>query len=571
MFNIELLRGYYDGAGVKIALIDTGISNSKINEHFNNVYNFFYDYNTKCINISNNQITHSSHGNSCAKCILDVSPMVTLLSINVESEEAGISEEAVCIAIDFAIKEKCDLINISLGFPLYSERLYLACKKAYDNGIMIIAAAAHDNELAFPADNDYTIKIIDEEVNENSEEQVIRIYSNLYKVKMKSMCDISFDNKNSLYNVSMNSGTSIACAYFTAVLALFLQSRPLTNRDKIINELFEPNPPKVESKQLKSVYDLVGENSIFSSISSYYDCSQYTDIMNKNIIGYHDLLKNNIIKYNSDDKINCDSFDNLYLINPLQYQRKPINNELYKNINYIGNFKNTDCFLGKTLNENDILREIETPIILIAGVGSDCGKFSVQLELKKQMMANNIPPYCITYNPLGFIFDMDYLQYPSNISLNEMIYNLNGHIKNIEENEDNNYESIIINVAGGMFPLSRANTNDFGMLYTAYLNAMTTDYFIICINSTIEMPIIEREIDKLKLYGNEDISIIISDICYNDISIDSGSGIILYNETKQKNEEIVSTYSKYFPEISIFNFEDVKKGFLYNQIISSLS
>lgn len=566
MFDIELLRGYYKGAEVKIALIDTGVEKDKDNETYN-IKNFFYNYNTNRIEKSINKPVHSKHGSLCSKYILDIAPQITLLDINVENDFLEITEDSVCEAIDFAIENKCDLINISLGFSMYSEKLYLSCKKAYDNNIIITAAAAHNNDLVFPADNDYTVKIIYED---NDEEKITKINNKSYKINLKPIYDYEYDVESKSIRISASMGSSIACAYFTAILALYLESRPLNNRKKLIDTIIENHDNVDIYINQNSLSEItINNKSVFSAISSYYDCIRYKNIMNKNILGFYDLLQKETIYFNNDKDSYYDDNLDLYLINPLHHQRTQINNINFKNINYVGDFKNTNCYRGKSLDRNDTLREIETPVILIAGVGTDCGKFNVQLELKKQMTENKLPNYCITYNPLGYIFDMDFLEYPENASFQNLIYSLNGYLKNIENESD--YESIIIDVAGGMFPLSRINTNNFGMLYHAYLNAISVDYIIICTNSIINITVIEHEIKKLNLLGHTDIAIVVSNLSYNIMGLENSFGNIPYIEEDEKIKNCVTEYKNYFSDIPVFNLNKISDGLLYKKIIDTMS
>jgi len=55
--------------------------------------------------------------------------------------------EAVIKGIDYAIKNKADIINLSFVSPNYSNLLFDAIKRAWDNNILIIAAAGNNSSL----------------------------------------------------------------------------------------------------------------------------------------------------------------------------------------------------------------------------------------------------------------------------------------------------------------------------------------------------------------------------------------------------------------------------------------
>lgn len=567
MFDIELLRGYYTGSEIKVALIDTGIKKDEVTNKYN-IDSYFYDYNDNCVKKSIGSDVNNIHGSTCGKYILSIAPEITLIDINVENSSSEIYEKAVCEAIKFAVENQCDIINISLGFPEYSENLYLICKEAYNKGVIINAAASHNNTLVFPADYDnYTIKINDDDkLCDNSEaEKITKLYSKVYQVKTKPFFERIYDDKSNKINSMISGGSSISCAYFTAILALFLESRPFIDKKELLKNLFD-----IEySDKLSNTDDVqnkieIKENSIAAVISSYYDCSKYKDIINKNIVGYYDLVTNRPIFFNNKNAI----IDNVYIVNPLNYERREIKNIEYPK-SYIGAFKDIDCYTGKIIEKNDKINNIETPIILIVGVGTDCGKFNVQLELKKQMQLKNLDNYCITYNPLGCIFDMDFLKYPKDMPFHDLVYSINEYIKKIER--DTEYESIIIDVAGGMFPLSKVNTNDFGMLYNAYLNALPIDYIVICTNSGIDVSVIKNEIKKLNLRGNTDISIVVSNLSYDEFSVEHSDKTISHMEEHSVIKIGIDEYKKNLIGVPIYSEDDVVDGLLLSDIMEKMA
>ena len=221
--------------------------------------------------------------------------------------------------------------------------------------------------------------------------------------------------------------------------------------------------------------------------------------------------------------------------------------------------------------KNTVVRDIVTPIFLITGIGMDCNKFSIQLELKKQMNEKKFQNHCITYNPLGFVYDMDVIKYPDKILFPELIYSINDHIKTTEENFIGDYEAIIINVAGSMFPLNRVNTNNFGMLYHAYINALSIDYVIICVNSIINLSSLEKEIKKLNLIGIFNISLVVSDLTYNTNFLEDPNGIIIYWEDIEVKNKYIEECKNYFKDISVYSYNDVKEGKLLSNIINIMT
>ena len=128
MFDVDLLKGYYTGNGVKIALIDTGVKND-IQKRFI-VKDYHYNSeNDSVVEGEKNQLL-SDHGLACASKILEVASGVNIINIDVENSEGEILETVVCKAIKFAIDNNCEIINCSLGFYEYSKELHEICEAA---------------------------------------------------------------------------------------------------------------------------------------------------------------------------------------------------------------------------------------------------------------------------------------------------------------------------------------------------------------------------------------------------------------------------------------------------------
>ncbi len=68
MFDIELLRVFYKGSGVKIALIDTGMSGICADRE-KKVSHYAYNNDTCAIEKAENSVTVSNHGSICGKYI----------------------------------------------------------------------------------------------------------------------------------------------------------------------------------------------------------------------------------------------------------------------------------------------------------------------------------------------------------------------------------------------------------------------------------------------------------------------------------------------------------------------
>lgn len=121
---------------VKVAILDSG-SNIACKEGISFIDGTLKDYN--------------GHGTLMAGIIKEVNPETELYIIKVMGKDGlAVNEEVIIRGLEWAISRKVDVINMSLKLKR-SERLHKVIKKAYDKGIVIVAAAGNREPLLGPS------------------------------------------------------------------------------------------------------------------------------------------------------------------------------------------------------------------------------------------------------------------------------------------------------------------------------------------------------------------------------------------------------------------------------------
>ena len=138
-----------DGTGIKIAVIDTGVD-------FNHPDLFGWGPDGKVIGgynfIEENELPMDTngHGTKVAGIIaadgntLGVAHKAKILAYKVSEDGEGVSSELIRKAIEKAIEDKADIINISLGVNKTNSKIDSAVTHAWDNGIFVVTAAGND-------------------------------------------------------------------------------------------------------------------------------------------------------------------------------------------------------------------------------------------------------------------------------------------------------------------------------------------------------------------------------------------------------------------------------------------
>jgi len=138
----------FTGNGIKIAVIDTGI-NLNHPDFFNQdeISRFLKGYDF----VDNDTIPQDTngHGTQVAGIIAadgqlkGISPMVEIFSYRVSSDGESVPSNLIIKAINQAIEDEVDIINISLGVNMTHSEIDNAVNNAVNHGIVVVAAAGN--------------------------------------------------------------------------------------------------------------------------------------------------------------------------------------------------------------------------------------------------------------------------------------------------------------------------------------------------------------------------------------------------------------------------------------------
>jgi minor extracellular serine protease Vpr len=138
-----------DGTGIKIAVIDTGVD-------FNHPDLFGWGPDGKVIGgynfIDENQppLDTNGHGTQVAGVIaadgqvVGVAPKAKILAYKVSENGEGVSSDLITRAIEKAVEDDADIINISLGVNRTNAKIERAVNLALEKEIFVVAAAGND-------------------------------------------------------------------------------------------------------------------------------------------------------------------------------------------------------------------------------------------------------------------------------------------------------------------------------------------------------------------------------------------------------------------------------------------
>ncbi|OLN24140.1 hypothetical protein BTO30_01635 [Domibacillus antri] len=234
------------GKGIKIGILDSGIDTKHpdlAGRTAGGICLMDVIDAQACANTFNDDYGHGTHvagiiaANNNTIGTVGIAPNASLYSIKVLDSNGFGTTSTMLKGIDYGIKQKLDILNISITTPDQDSALQKMLQQAYDSGILIIAAAGNIGEPAKSGSStvQYPAKY----------ESVIAVSSIDSSKKMDPGSSIGKEvelaapgvNIYSTYPTSIQSsgyyhltGTSMAAPYVTGMAALYMEKYPeMTN------------------------------------------------------------------------------------------------------------------------------------------------------------------------------------------------------------------------------------------------------------------------------------------------------------------------------------------------------
>ncbi|NLT58905.1 MAG: S8 family serine peptidase [Clostridiales bacterium] len=157
-----------DGEGVKLAVIDSGLYEAHEDIDSGHILlrqNFKANGDTDPIK------DHTGHGTAVTgivaaqidngKHVAGITDRVDLLVLRCFTNPTNGAADELVAAIDKAIEEGADVINMSWGSTTYSETIHLAVQKAHRAGVLLVSSAGNSGtaDKSYPASHDEVVSV----------------------------------------------------------------------------------------------------------------------------------------------------------------------------------------------------------------------------------------------------------------------------------------------------------------------------------------------------------------------------------------------------------------------------
>ncbi len=218
----------FTGKGVKIAVVDTGIASHE---------DLVVEGGVSFTSYTSSYLDDNGHGTHVAGIIgarnnalgtVGIAPESSLYAVKVLDKNGSGYLSNVAAGIDWAISNKMNIINLSLGSSSSSTTLKRAVDSAYSKGILVVAAAGNTgrtsgigDNVQYPARYDSVIAVSATDINDQR----------AYFSSTGSTVEVAAPGVNITSTYLNNqyatmSGTSMSTPYTTGNLALIMQANP---------------------------------------------------------------------------------------------------------------------------------------------------------------------------------------------------------------------------------------------------------------------------------------------------------------------------------------------------------
>ncbi|WP_198508535.1 S8 family peptidase [Bacillus xiapuensis] len=260
------------GKGVKVGILDSGVDTKHPDLQLAGGACMMHKFSPDgCLHSYNDDNGHGTHvagvigakNNSIG--VVGIAPQAQLYSIKVLDKNGDGSTSTIMAGIEWAMKQKIDILNISVTSPYYDSALEQMIQKASQAGIILVAAAGNEGKplagepttVQYPARFKEVIAVssIDhykqygELSSVGKEVEVAAPGENIYSTFPTAL----MTSRGTKSGYEFMSGTSMASPYVTGLIALYKEKYPQMNSAQI-RKLLQANAKDLGPKGRDAYY-----------------------------------------------------------------------------------------------------------------------------------------------------------------------------------------------------------------------------------------------------------------------------------------------------------------------------
>ena len=464
-----------------------------------------------------------------------------LMVIKLYGKDSEIEVDALEYALEYIYDNiDCCIINMSFGVLCSTKRLHDICRRLHNKGVILVSALDNIGALSYPA-------VYDEVIGVDSSDYCIRPNDLLYLENNLITVGAKGGNHRLAWvnpQFIINQGASFSAPYVTSMIKKMINSGA-TYKD-INNEL------KLKSKKIITNSNLryTGENSkipfkitnaaVFPYNKEIHSLLNFPDLLNFNISGTYDskylgkvskrvksidgkneycLKSINDIDYTAIDTLILGHVAEIDFHTNRNIKEELIRNCLENNINiyslddkFVDQYKEQFnikglyiCYPHKTGAEFNHrkagrLYSISAPVLGIYGTSNQQGKFTLQLQLRREFLKTGYKIGQLGTEPTSMLFGMNDVYpfgYSSTVDMegSKAVEALNEIMHTIDLTEP---EIIITGCQAGTIPMFFSNLVQLHIQQINFMLGTLPDAVVVCVNLYDEPELIRRTVYSIE-------------------------------------------------------------------------
>lgn len=552
------------GQGIRVAVVDSGIDvdHPKIKSVAGGVA-LTIDANGQMIQNPDHSDC-AGHGTACAGIILKKAPETRLYSIRIFDETLSANGQSLIAAIQWAIDQEMDIINLSLGTTdvAHKEAIAEVCQKSTDKGIILISADHNSGLPSYPSHLPNVIGVTGDKIYER--------YGYYYRPGDIIECVARGDEQRVCWKDGreiMIAGTSYAAPHITGIIALIREAHPRASLQEVreilkanaipetssVDHIDTSSSPSITFPQTQdhSSYDWIQKAALYPYNKEMHALIHFRDLLPYDITAVADPVGKGFVGKDPGDVIGTKSVgfkivsnlqkalphantlilgyvDQLGRITKRDLLREAIQTALDHNVHvfsflpvpptqysdlYQQARKKNLKIIYPTITTNEVqqalrqeqqLPPVDVPVLGVFGTSSQQGKFTVQLALRRKLLQMGYKVGQIGTEHHAELFGMDFgfpMGYASPLELPLQIYVPYLDHKMRKICQKKRPEIMLVGSQSGTIPYDIAEHSTHSLPSIAFMLGTKPDACILVVNSIDANEYIQDNIDAIRALG----------------------------------------------------------------------
>ena len=459
--------------------------------------------------------------------------------LKIFEDELECDEELLIYALQYVYENiECDILNLSLGITSCTKKkqLFDICQRLHDRNTIIISAFDNSGAVSYPAAFPCVIGVDNNDVCKNRndiayiEDSMVNIFA------FGRVQRISHFFTKYMYV----SGSSVACAHITRTLSI----ADVKSTEEALDVLYNMSSYVFSKKNVKKPYKPpaiikdIKKAIVFPYNKEMHSVVKFDMMLSFSIYGVYDSsisgnVGKKILSYDGNHEYVIRSwkdipwesdFDTIILGHLGEYNSMTKEDWLSKALILSKKYnKRVYCFdeapaipmelAGVSIDwpHKDFIQDkfgklydICCPILGIFGTGSKQGKYTLQLILRKEFLANGYKVGQIGSEPSSLLFGMDdvfHFGYNENFQLEGTTF-IEALNESLNEIQEKGVDIIIAGCQSGTIPYSFMNIKYATCRQIDFLCGLNPDRVVLCANVFDDLEYICRTVNFIEALGS---------------------------------------------------------------------